>query len=535
MAQMKIDQVGLSAGAPGFARKDGKSDGSEVTLTDTVAGGTTLFEILWIDPSDTHALNSLLPTADPHVWKFTPSAGVTGGIRIRLTHTAPGGAITQQTRIFGIPDSSGNVPPVPGERSDPNAARGNETDAAVIDRCERNWPTTAFPAGNPFGWGGDLPKPGSGGGAGMTFRAITDLSNKALQPNSYNVLVIPENTVGDATFTLPDATACAGQSIYIIGFLIPPQLKLVDAAGAYILTPEQDAVLTYMVPPMPVSQCALRLTAGDMSAAFGVKVWIIEKVEPPRSEQRVIGVKVVTLEPLPANTLSSTQPYSLTANAGGSLNLAFNGLQMSKHDLVLVMWEGDETKNGLYVVNEPGDESHPWVLQQLFSAANNGPYFNFYHVTDLYFVHGDPQCIWTQNRMFFWDNPYNAPQTLKEFPRPLMVTTPGLYGGPLTEAVWPGGIAQIGTAGGEVTLQLPNPERFASMDGMRFGMQIVDGDGMNAITVDAQGANIYDLSGDDDTTAVINAARGTYVEWMYDAELSTWHIVSAHVVPAALA
>lgn len=153
MALMRIDQTGLPPGEAGRARKDGKSNGSLVTLTDLTPGGTTFFEILWVDPADDSARQSLGPTADPHVWTFQPKAGVFGGIRIRLTHTTPGGTASSQVRILGIADSNGVVKPCPGERSDPNATIANATSPAVIDKCERNWPTADFPLGNPFGWG----------------------------------------------------------------------------------------------------------------------------------------------------------------------------------------------------------------------------------------------------------------------------------------------------------------------------------------------------------------------------------------------
>jgi hypothetical protein len=158
MALMKIDQAGLSAGVAGRARNDGLSDGSLVTLTDMTPGGSTLFELLWAHPEDTTSVLSLAPTVDPHVWTFSPTeaVGVGYGFRIRLTHTTNIGVVTTQTRIFGIPDGLGVVKPIPGERSDPNATIANATDSAVIARCERNWPTTGYPLGNPFGWGPEL-------------------------------------------------------------------------------------------------------------------------------------------------------------------------------------------------------------------------------------------------------------------------------------------------------------------------------------------------------------------------------------------
>lgn len=149
---MKIDQVGISPGLPGFARKDGLYSSGLVTITDTTPGGTSLVEILWVDPADDSAMETLEPNQfDDHVWTFIPKYGVKGPIRIRLTHT-DGDAVTTETRIFGIPDFDGFVPPAPGERSDPNAVRGNETNPLVIARCERNWTTSDNPAGNPFGW-----------------------------------------------------------------------------------------------------------------------------------------------------------------------------------------------------------------------------------------------------------------------------------------------------------------------------------------------------------------------------------------------
>lgn len=153
---MKIDQVGISPGLPGFARKDGLYSSGRVTITDTTPGGTSLVEILWVDPADESAIETLEPNEfDDHVWTFIPQYGVKGPIRIRLTHT-DGDAVTTETRIFGIADFDGFVPPAPGERSDPNAVRGNETNPLVITRCERNWPTSDNPAGNPFGWAPEL-------------------------------------------------------------------------------------------------------------------------------------------------------------------------------------------------------------------------------------------------------------------------------------------------------------------------------------------------------------------------------------------
>lgn len=167
---MLIDQAGLPPGVPGFARRDGKSDGSLVTLTDTRSGGTTVFELLWVPLNDTEAIPSLEPLPDNnHTWRFSPQSGVTGPYRIKLTHTE-NGAKTEEIRIFGVADENGRVPPAPGERTDPRVTRLTALDPALIARCERNWPIPGFPAGNPFGWSIDafIPTTGGVGGGGGT-------------------------------------------------------------------------------------------------------------------------------------------------------------------------------------------------------------------------------------------------------------------------------------------------------------------------------------------------------------------------------
>jgi len=170
MALMRIDQASEAGfeGSPGVARNWGMAD-STVYLVDLTPGGETLFEILWAD--DDQSLATLHASdGDGHTWEFIPGAGPNGGgnaIRIRLTHTAPGQVVTTQIRIFGIPDANGVVPPAPGELADPNASLLNATDPAVIDRCERNWPTTRFPAGQPFGWSDAIPRTPVAAGGGL--------------------------------------------------------------------------------------------------------------------------------------------------------------------------------------------------------------------------------------------------------------------------------------------------------------------------------------------------------------------------------
>lgn len=217
---MKIDQEGLSpAGQPGFARNDGFSFGARVTLTDTTPGGTTRFEILWVSHADHSAIETLAPSDDDdHVWSFLPEFGVTGPIRIRLTHSA-GGVDTVETRVFGIPDRNGVVLPAPGERSDPNAVRGNETNPDVIARCERNWPTDENPSGNPFGWWLDMQRALT---ATLTRRFI-DVDVATAEPLADHTQLGGEDESEPATFTAEEngALIVDGETLTVGQLLLP--------------------------------------------------------------------------------------------------------------------------------------------------------------------------------------------------------------------------------------------------------------------------------------------------------------------------
>jgi hypothetical protein len=212
---MLIDQTGLPPGVPGMARNDGTSDGATVTLTDTTPGGQTLFEILWVHPDDDNTIQTLHASpGDSHIWTFEPTAGVTGPIRIRLTHTVNGVA-SVETRIFGIPDDAGNVPPAPGERSDPNATVLNAEDPLVIARCERNWVTNEFPAGNPFGWAFDLAVAPPDLPTGPTGSAGGDLSGSYPDPT---VIGFQSGGVGLTVGVIEDGQLLIRAGNEVIGF-----------------------------------------------------------------------------------------------------------------------------------------------------------------------------------------------------------------------------------------------------------------------------------------------------------------------------
>lgn len=159
---MQIDQAGLSVGTPGFARPDLLSNGATVSLTDTTAGGTTSFQILYRPPADNTAVETLATTADNHVWTFTATSGVEGPYRVRLQHILPNGTVLEEIRILGFSTGgNGAIPPAPNEKADPTASELNKTDSAIIFSSERNWPTTDYPSGNPYGWANSV----AGGGA----------------------------------------------------------------------------------------------------------------------------------------------------------------------------------------------------------------------------------------------------------------------------------------------------------------------------------------------------------------------------------
>lgn len=150
-AIMQIDQVGLPAGVPGKARTDGLSTGALVTLTSTGAAQTVLFELLWVPPDDTSALTTFTQIS-PTQWTFTPTAGVWGSYRIRLTVDKGLGSQRISKHIFGIRAPISNLlVPAANEGSNPLATVTTQT-PENIELSENNEPTVNFPSGNAFGW-----------------------------------------------------------------------------------------------------------------------------------------------------------------------------------------------------------------------------------------------------------------------------------------------------------------------------------------------------------------------------------------------
>jgi hypothetical protein len=131
---LRIDQDGLAPGTPGRSRTDGKADGSLVTVTDTGAGGTTAFHLLWTPPGDAGAVSTLAPTGDPKVWTFDPTAGKYGSYLVELVRNAGTLTETRERRVIAMRTPiRGLIIPALGEHGYPNASLVSAAGAELVD------------------------------------------------------------------------------------------------------------------------------------------------------------------------------------------------------------------------------------------------------------------------------------------------------------------------------------------------------------------------------------------------------------------
>lgn len=152
-AQMQIDQAGLPAGTPGFARTDGLDTGAKVTLTSTGGGSTHEFALLWVPPGDTVAEPSLAQVA-PTVWEFTPIAGSAswGSYRIELVVDRGLATESRQVREFSIRTANASLYiPSANTIADPRATI-LDMGATRVAASEQNEPFSPFVSGSAFGW-----------------------------------------------------------------------------------------------------------------------------------------------------------------------------------------------------------------------------------------------------------------------------------------------------------------------------------------------------------------------------------------------
>jgi len=87
--------------------------------------------------------------------------------------------------------------------------------------------------------------------------------------------------------------------------------------------------------------------------------------------------KAVTEEKLPDNIYAGTPNYTLTGDVNGELPLIDN-IQLAVNDIVLVKKESNKKNRGIYLVNDLGSASTPWVLKRRDQDGsydlNNGDY-----------------------------------------------------------------------------------------------------------------------------------------------------------------
>jgi hypothetical protein len=525
MAQMRIDQAGLSNGTPGVARKDGKSDGSLVTLTDMTPGGTTLFEILWVSLLDTTSIESLEATVDPHVWTFSPTSGVTGPIRIRLTHTTPGGAKTIETRIFGIPNGAGHVPPAPGERSDPNATRANATDPAVIARCERNWVTDDFPAGNPFGWAFD-DLAGGGGGADATKLIVASTLNAEIS-TAYLCFA-------SVTVTLPDASLAEniGKRITFTFSNSNNKVKLLSMEEGVpnIISAESGRAVS-----------ELRLAAGTYSfeALHDVSVtpqgvWALARSEGTLGRRSIdVDYCLAGELPTPYDTINDF-PKKLRANESTPSRIPgdfASGAYAAGQTLLIPF---DTGAYGLWRVNS-NENATDWELQLLEEIPDTFQGLNENCETEYRIRYGE---VW-RGRVFSSNAAGSSPfpSTLRLLPAPLGIYPPSgeaLDGNPdQTNHVYANdgivnGCVNLIHAQSTRTLHLHAPTA-SLIVGERFALKTTSFAGPSVFTVVPDSGAIENVDGFVGSSANVTMQIGTYIEWMLlvnDSGDATWRIVS---------
>lgn len=135
---LRIDQAGLANGTPGVSRTDGQDGGQLVTLRDMGPPSATRFQLLWKAFDDTTAQSSLVPTGNPKVWTFSPTATRYGSYLIELIRDEGLPTETRERRVFGVRlPTTGLLIPALNERGVPTASLVNH-DAAVIEATDNN-------------------------------------------------------------------------------------------------------------------------------------------------------------------------------------------------------------------------------------------------------------------------------------------------------------------------------------------------------------------------------------------------------------
>jgi hypothetical protein len=153
-SDIRIDQAGLAVGTPGESRTDGLDTGAQVTLTN-VAGGATLFRLLWVPVGDTTAVSTLAPTTPGGpVWTFLPTAARYGTYLIELIRNQGQTNESSERRLLRIrTPNHGFCIPALNELGDPEGSLLNNG-PEVVDISDDNATDYPDPNLNPLNYSG---------------------------------------------------------------------------------------------------------------------------------------------------------------------------------------------------------------------------------------------------------------------------------------------------------------------------------------------------------------------------------------------
>lgn len=97
-AQIRFDQVGLTAGVAGASRSDGLRNGARVTVTN-VSGRPCRCEWWWRPPEETGAV---LVQSGPGVWYFDPTPNMVGDYAVRMIEDEGLATESEDLKAFGV-------------------------------------------------------------------------------------------------------------------------------------------------------------------------------------------------------------------------------------------------------------------------------------------------------------------------------------------------------------------------------------------------------------------------------------------------
>ena len=219
-ASMTIDQAGLPAGVPNFARTDGLATGALVTLESVGGGFSHRFELLWVPPTDVTAVASLAPTG-PTIWTFSPQALRYGSYRVLLVVNEGTATESRQILTFVVRTPIQSlIIPAANERADPNATILTAGGATIL-ASEQNEPFAPFVLGSSWGWWRALSEliaavEAGGGGGGSAPRPYTVIVGNALAGDTLaNCDILDPGDCSTFAAALGSVSGPGGGSVFI--------------------------------------------------------------------------------------------------------------------------------------------------------------------------------------------------------------------------------------------------------------------------------------------------------------------------------